>query len=164
MSSRADALLAGLEPIPLLAIDTGRFPDLAPLPANDFSECRMPLEAQAGWLIGAGYAAQGHTIAQALRTREACYWHAIYHRLEPDFWNAKYWFRQVENHPTHPQLSREASVLGYSSGKSWDGSRFVDFVEQSVSSNNPRQIHLAESVQWLEWNLLFRFCVGEETH
>src|SRR6476660_1097826 len=43
---------------------------------------------------------RGHVLAQAHEGDKTCdYWHAIVHRREGDFDNAKYWLRQVGRHP-----------------------------------------------------------------
>jgi hypothetical protein len=43
---------------------------------------------------------RGHQLAQAHEGDKTCdYWHAIVHRREGDFDNAKYWLRQVGRHP-----------------------------------------------------------------
>src|SRR5258705_12686809 len=43
---------------------------------------------------------RGHALAQAHEGDKTCdYWHAIVHRREGDFDNAKYWLRQVGRHP-----------------------------------------------------------------
>ena len=41
---------------------------------------------------------ESHTISQALETPTGSYWHGIMHRREPDYGNAKYWFRRVGDH------------------------------------------------------------------
>jgi hypothetical protein len=43
---------------------------------------------------------RGHELAQAHEGDKTCdYWHAIVHRREGDFDNAKYWLRRVGRHP-----------------------------------------------------------------
>jgi hypothetical protein len=43
---------------------------------------------------------RAHELAQAHEGDKTCdYWHAIVHRREGDFDNAKYWLRQVGRHP-----------------------------------------------------------------
>ncbi|BDI32995.1 hypothetical protein CCAX7_50460 [Capsulimonas corticalis] len=43
---------------------------------------------------------RAHTLAQSLEgDSSADYWHAIIHRREGDFSNAKYWLRRVGPHP-----------------------------------------------------------------
>ena len=52
------------------------------------------------------HADAAHELVQDLTDAEGALIHAVLHRREPDFWNAKYWFRRVENHPVFGALTR----------------------------------------------------------
>jgi arylamine N-acetyltransferase len=49
-----------------------------------------------------GFLDRSHELSQSIegkgRNRAGDYWHAIMHRREPDYSNAKYWFRRVGQH------------------------------------------------------------------
>jgi len=57
-----------------------------------------------------------HDIVQDLACQEGCLLHAILHRREPDYWNAKYWFRRATDHPAYRALTPEAVALARTSG------------------------------------------------
>jgi hypothetical protein len=144
--------------LPLIAVDEGSFPGLMPLPQSAFKTCRLPEESRAGWLLFAGFGTKSHAVSQDLHTREGSYWHAIYHRLEPDDWNAKYWFRQVGHHPIADRLLHQSKAVGWDPGRNWDHSRFVDYMSAARASSNTQQKTLAARIQTLEWRLLFEYC------
>ncbi|MEN9733061.1 MAG: hypothetical protein RLZ45_1056 [Verrucomicrobiota bacterium] len=52
-----------------------------------------------------------HDIVQDLQDTEAAMIHAILHRREPDYWNAKYWFRRFDAHPVYRSLGRRLPSL-----------------------------------------------------
>lgn len=165
MSTEFEMLLEGLDQgrkaMPLVAVNDGRYPGAEIPGPSRFSKCRLPDESRAGWLLYAGYAMQSHILAQDLITPEATYWHAIYHRLEPDPWNSKYWFRQFGTHPIEGNLLAQSREVGWNPGRNWDHAKFVDFIGEAIASNRQERISLAASVQFVEWRLLFEFCVKD---
>jgi len=55
---------------------------------------------------------EAHDIVQDLSCREGCLLHAILHRREPDYWNAKYWFRRTTDHPIYRTITPRVTSLG----------------------------------------------------
>lgn len=121
------------------------------------------LALAAVWLYH-DYFEESHTIAQDVPSATGSYWHAIQHRREPDYANAKYWFRRVGRHAVYEPLRLDAAEAARESDdpagrflreqSQWDPDRFVDFVEQVVGTGGPSEM-LGEQVQRIEWWLLF---------
>lgn len=61
------------------------------------------------------YLAESHELSQSIEGRGSQqlgdYWHAIMHRREPDYSNAKYWFRRVGKQPIFADLARHAERI-----------------------------------------------------
>jgi len=130
-----------------------------------FPHARAPREALAGlWLYFGGFD-EPHAIVQSMNTPEACFWHAILHRREPDPDNSSYWFRRVGNHPIYPELAAVARTLadqypqaGFRVAASWDPYEFIWFVERARARPGSPAERLAVEIQRAEWQLLFDFC------
>lgn len=53
-----------------------------------------------------------HTYAQQIEDdATGSYWHAIMHRMEPDYSNSKYWFRRAGEHPVKQTMQDQAVIL-----------------------------------------------------
>ena len=53
---------------------------------------------------------ESHTISQSLESPEGSWLHGIMHRREPDYGNAKYWFRRVGQHEAFAPLAERVAI------------------------------------------------------
>lgn len=126
----------------------------------------LALACLAGLWLYHNFLDESHAISQDLDTVEGSYWHGILHRREPDFGNAKYWFRRVRGHAIFAELGQTAAAIATEEGtppgsefllRHWDASDFVDLCEAAARGPAPLD-HLCRRIQQREWELLFAFC------
>ena len=121
------------------------------------------------WLLH-DFLDESHTLSQEIETTDGAYWHAIMHRREPDYGNAKYWFRRVGRHPVFEPLAAQAHDLAMTEGKNldpaarflaaqteWEPFRFIDLCEL-IAHGKSHAEPLARRVARIEWDLLFAHC------
>jgi hypothetical protein len=109
-----------------------------------------------------------HTISQELHTPTGSFWHAIMHRREGDFSNAKYWYARCLSHPIfkamapyandvlHPLPADKSLLRLVRDG--WDAYAFVDLVESAHDQPDSLNHKAAVALQKIEWRLLFDHC------
>jgi hypothetical protein len=124
-----------------------------------FPDAARPEAAHAGLWMYFGFFDESHAIAQDLKTAEGSYWHGILHRMEPDAWNAGYWFGRVGQHPVFPVVNAAAKALGYPAGSRWDPRAFIDACDRAGAGRDS----LLEQVQLAEWQILFDYCAGKSS-
>ena len=97
------------------------------------------------WLLH-GFLDESHEISQSLKTSEGSFWHGIMHRIESDFWNSKYWYRQVGSHQVIDDMTARNSE--YPNG-------FVDACERANESGGDADV-AGDAIA--EWICLFEHC------
>jgi len=97
------------------------------------------------WLLH-GFLNESHEISQSLKTAEGSFWHGIMHRIEPDFWNSKYWYRQVGSHQVIDAMA--ARNAHYPNG-------FVDACERAHESGGDAEVANDAIAEWI---CLFEHC------
>lgn len=135
---------------------------------------------KAGLLATHDFFDESHTEAQSIEgmgsQHNGDYWHAILHRREPDYGNAKYWFRHVGRHPVYRDLAPIAQMrfertepgllkslepwrkrLLAQSG--WDPMAFVDLCEAAARDHTLKG--WCEQIQYDEMCLLLAACGRE---
>jgi hypothetical protein len=145
-SPAIDAILAAAPSMPLDAgtVDAALVQRLRSLDLAAIGHGLAAKACLAGMWLLANDLGSSHRLSQELHTPEGSFWHAIMHRREGDFGNAKYWFRRVGRHPVLESLAV-------------DPFRFVDEVEHCVLRRDGNEAALV-AIQQLEWETLFRFC------
>jgi len=131
----------------------------------------------AGLWLRHGFLDESHRLSQEIETSSGSFWHAIMHRREPDYGNAKYWFRRVGKHPIFATLCRDAREMAglvlttetldaearyLQELESWDPCRFVDLCQyaypwEAREPSSPSLL-LTQRIARREWELLFDFC------
>jgi hypothetical protein len=136
--------------------------------AERLADADMAACCLAGLWLRFNFLDESHQICQDIATSEGSYWHALMHRREGDFDNAKYWFNRTGQHPVYASLTKEISRLTDAGmGKTaegwltpsgpWNPKIFVDLCQLSLSESAPHHQFCLE-IQRLEWELVFDHC------
>lgn len=84
--------------------------------------------------------------------------------MEPDDFNAGYWFRRVRNHPVFSALRDQAAGVleslspPWKIGSAWDPSQFIEWCAEARAKPGSPEARAAIAIAELEWRLLFQFC------
>ena len=101
-----------------------------------------------------------HTLSQNIETREGSWLHGIMHRREPDYGNAKYWFKRVGSHAAFPKLAERAAELLRDCGDNlfatgpWDPFAFIDECEATESGKDAEVTNVLRQIQAAEFDVL----------
>jgi hypothetical protein len=132
------------------------------------SALSMARAVQSGLLLMNDDLDASHKLSQDLPDSTGSYWHGIMHRREPDYGNARYWFRRVGQHPVMPQwaalLSGQPTPADATAARRaleaapLDGLAMVGCCEAiHGQAAGPLRAWL-EAVQWLEMQTLLTWC------
>jgi hypothetical protein len=139
--------------------------DLLAVPIQDMDDAQAML---AGFWLWFDDLHASHRIAQDIPSPTGCFWHAIMHRREGDFSNAKYWYARCQSHRVNRLLGAvtssvvgnappDAAITHLTAGE-WDGAAFVDFVESVYRKPEDPRHAIAVHLQQAEWCALFHHC------
>ncbi len=172
MNEVEDWLSAIQGPVPLRAVAESKAM-ANPRQLVEKSSLRGTLFEALLWLR-VGVIEPAHILVQDGRNDLERYIHGVVHRLEGDFWNAKYWFRQVRDRElvlfveNGIQLKLKELEL-IDSARDWktvkasgfSPDQFVDQCENFLASSQGDEASdlkkILESVGQAEWNALWSF-------
>lgn len=130
-----------------------------------FPNARDAAAAKAGLTLQLGDWAGAHEIAQDVASREGSYWHAIIHRMEPDYANASYWFRRVGFHPIHEKLLvfaqnllQERPIRGWRVESTWSAEGFTHWIQELIEQRDASKTTVAVALQVAEITDLMSYC------
>jgi hypothetical protein len=159
-------------------------------PGEPFSGDKEPyaLALRAGLLLWNEALDASHTISQNVHNQTGSYWHGLMHRMEGDYSNAKYWFRQTGSHPIFAELGARAaeylnrmgpggipvplasSLRELTDGGEWKPNVMIDSVELQVTRlHNDSAEAILRRLQWIEFSALLNYtydgcCGGRLIH
>jgi hypothetical protein len=104
---------------------------------------------------------RSHALSQSILTPTGSFWHAIMHRREGDFDNAKYWYRKAGRHPAMNHID----LTGGGAGSGTDVARYdpyllVDRAAAAMQRGDDSPPALI-SEQHREWKALFGWCMAQ---
>jgi len=150
----ASMRLAGVTPEQLLDV-----------PIRDHDDARAMLAGLWLWFDGLE---EAHRLAQDIPSPTGSFWHAIIHRREGDFSNARYWYARCGGHRVNHLLGAvtasavgnpdDSSLLRHLGAGAWDGAALVDLVEAVHDHLDDPRYSAAIRLQQVEWQALFHHC------
>ena len=106
-------------------------------------------------LLWHDYFEESHAISQHLETPEGSWLHGIRHRREPDYENARHWFRRVGQHEAYRVLTeRTARQEDLLPAGQWESLAFIDACEKAEQGKDAAAVSVLRQVQDAEFDVL----------
>lgn len=109
---------------------------------------------------------EAHELVQDDPAGTGAWIHGIIHRREPDYSNARFWFRRVGEHPACAALARDVGSMPGMTGSlvvggRWQPMSFISRVEKALAGRDAMEIEVLKEVQAREINALLASLVAK---
>lgn len=144
---RGTADEALFEASPVVAAGPGADPTFLPL-------------VRAGLFYAMNALDDAHRLVQNASGDAAAYWHAMIHRREKDFENARYWLRRAGEQPSFAEMQARAALEGSANmarQSGWDPFLFVGLTEQLRFGAEELRAEVV-TLQRVEFDVFFNYC------
>lgn len=130
-------------------------------PAGDASF--VPL-VRAGMFYHHNALEDAHRLVQEASGDAAAYWHAMIHRRERDFENARYWLRRAGEQPAFAEMQARAADVSPHMGRqmSWDPYLLVNLAEQLRFGAAELEAEVV-GLGRVEFEVFFDYCFRQAT-
>jgi hypothetical protein len=132
------------------------------------------IEAVLGLRIGS--IDRAHEIVQHGGDSMDRYLHGVIHRIEGDFWNAKYWFRQVDDRELLALVGKEvllklqslqlvnssSSLRLFDDRNRFSAQNFVDAQAALPNNASAKELTLIREIAQAEWDALWKIVKHQE--
>ena len=118
----------------------------------------LPALVTCGLLIWNDDIPAAHPIAQDIENASGSYWHAIVHRREGDYANAKYWFRRAGQHPVLAELAALPEAKPFAKVGALEAPAFVDACERASRLPDATSGLDLRALQLAEIRALLKYC------
>ena len=137
------------------------------VPCDLFAGASGPLveACRAGLLLFNDDLDRAHEIVQNDPSQTGSFWHAIIHRREGDFSNARYWWSMTGEHPAFEEIFdvvlHRVPDFGFldelRAGEQWDPVLFTAWCQKAQT---PDEVARLEAVQLQEMRTLLNWCAS----
>ena len=79
--------------------------------ALEFTSTEQQALIRSALLLWHDHLEASHEISQCLNSKDGCFLHALMHRREPDFPNAKYWLNRTGQYKAYSEIAKRSKIL-----------------------------------------------------